>query len=79
MSTELNIDSFSTKDNISLSQERTRSWLAKGLFWAVIALIALAVILAFFTKINEVILGTAVSGFMGLLGTVIGFYFGSKS
>ena len=79
MSTNLNTDQISVADNISLSQEKTRSWLAKGLFWSVVGLIILTVVLSFFTKINETILATAISGLMGLLGAVVGFYFGSKS
>ena len=69
-----------TVDNISMSQEKTRTWLAKGLFIALTGLIGVVIVFSFFKDASSLALyDTAISGLIGLMGIVLGFYFASKS
>lgn len=74
--TKLDIGNVTLEDNISWSQEKTRVWLAKGIFTALVLVIITVLILSFFVDTNNSkVFNSVISGLMGLLGIVLGFYF----
>lgn len=70
------------RDKIAISQEKTRSWLAKFIPVSVVVFIVGVAILSIVHPRGEeyyVIFGSTVTGLVGILGGIIGFYFGGKN
>ena len=77
---ETRLESSSVSDNISMSQERTRTWLAKGTFVFFAVLLIIVTLLSFILdKEYFLLFDSTISGLTGLMGIILGFYFGSKS
>jgi hypothetical protein len=74
------LESIDPGNQIALSQEKTRTWLAKFLAVFIVVFVTVVVILSicFHDKSYYVIFDAAITGLIGLLGGVIGFYFGGK-
>lgn len=70
-------------DLITQSQEDTRRTIALGLLALLAVLVAAAVVIIFRTNISETrskdLLGLILGPVVGLVGTVVGFYFGAQT
>ena len=68
-----------TNGKLLASQEVTRSWLAKAAFIGGGFLLLVSLLLPVFSSLKSSDLSVYVSPIVGLLGVVLGFYFGQKS
>lgn len=64
---------------IAASQEMTRSWLAKAAFAGGGILLLVSMFIPVFTDLKASDIAVYISPIIGLMGVVLGFYFGQKT
>lgn len=77
---ETQLHAINTNDHISISQEETRKWLAKFITICFFLLIVFVAVLSiyFHDKSYYFVFDTTITGLIGILGAITGFYFGGK-
>lgn len=78
----MSLDLNTIKDvpgKIAASQEMTRTWLAKASFIGGGLLLIVSMMLPLFTNLRTSDVVVYISPVIGLLGVVLGFYFGQKT